>query len=70
MKELIKKNDYSLYEDDNGELFIEVVCGSIGLYEVKIKLLQDEVIKYNSDHKYLDGLAYLISQHPDKYKTR
>jgi hypothetical protein len=70
MKEIIKEETYSLYEDEKGELWIEVLCGSIGLYEVLVKLLPDEVNLYRKRSSFLDDLAFQISKDPDKYKNR
>jgi len=70
MKELIRKQNYSFYEDSQGSYWIEVVCGTIGLYEVKIKLLPEEVQKYKTDIRFLDDLAYKISRSPASYEKR
>ena len=70
MKEIIKEETYSLYEDEKGELWIEVLCGSIGLYEVLVKLLPDEVNLYRKRSSFLDDLAFQISKDPEKYKNR
>lgn len=70
MHEILKETDYSLYKDESNNLWIEVLCGSIGLYEVMVKLLPEEVKKYNSDPLSLKDLAYSISRDPEKYKKR
>lgn len=70
MKEIIKEETYSLYEDEKGELWIEVLCGSIGLYEVLVKLLPDEVNLYRKRSSFLEDLAFQISKDPEKYKNR
>jgi hypothetical protein len=70
MREILKRKDYSLYEDEKGDLWIEVVCGSIGLYEVTVKLLPDEVEKYRADPGFLEDLSYMIARDPEKYQKR
>jgi len=70
MKEIIKKSSYSLYRDRYGEFWIEVVCGTIGLYEIKVKLTEQEKSRFNSDPTFLEDLAYMISKNPDQYKDR
>jgi hypothetical protein len=70
MKEIIKEETYSLYEDEKGELWIEVLCGSIGLYEVLVKLLPDEINLYRKRSSFLDDMAFQISKDPEKFKNR
>jgi len=70
MREILRKEDYSLYEDEKGDLWIEVVCGSIGLYEVRVKLLPEEVEKYKADPEFLEELASLIARNPEEYEKR
>jgi len=65
MKEILKEETYTLYEDEKGQKWIEVLCGSIGLYEVLVKLLPEEVEGFRKS-----DLAFQISKNPEKYKNR
>ena len=70
MRLIIKEYDYALYEDENNELWIEVLCGSIGMYEVLVKLNPDEIIQYKKDKSFLQKLAWNISRNPEKFINR
>jgi hypothetical protein len=70
MRLIIKEYDYALYEDENNELWIEVLCGSIGMYEVLVKLNPDEIIQYKKDKSFLQNLAWNISRDPEKFINR
>ncbi|MEM1243285.1 MAG: hypothetical protein AAGG80_00525 [Pseudomonadota bacterium] len=65
------KNMYCLLEDNNGNLLIEVVCGTIGLYEVKFKLNDKELESYKRLGKQsLDDLAYDVAKNTEIYLPR
>ena len=70
MKEILKEETYTLYEDEKGQKWIEVLCGSIGLYEVLVKLLPEEVEGFRKSKSFLNDLAFQISKNPEKYKNR
>jgi hypothetical protein len=70
MRQILNEQDYSFYEDDKGDLWIQVVCGSIGLYEVMVKLLPEEVEQYKSDPGFLKYFSHIIARDPEKYEKR
>lgn len=66
-----KKVSWQLYRDRNDDLMLSVLCGSIGLWEFKTYLSDEEKTKYDQQGpSFLDNLALLISKNPESYKTR
>lgn len=62
---------YRLFSRENGNLFLGVLCGGIGMYEVKVPLNEDEKESFRTrDGEFLDQLAEDIRNQPDKYKDR
>jgi hypothetical protein len=54
---------WQLFEDDERSLVLSVLCGDIGIYEVKIKLLDNEVVRYKNDGpSALDEVARRVSR--------
>jgi hypothetical protein len=51
---------YSLYRSEEGELYIETVCGSVGLYDIWLRLTDDDVEKYQSNRRYARELVHAI----------
>lgn len=73
MKELIdnQKHMYVLEEDDLGALYFTVTCGGAAMYDVCIKLNDEERIGYeNEGEDYLNELAYKIGKNTRAYKER
>ncbi|NNE13352.1 MAG: hypothetical protein HKN51_00160 [Saprospiraceae bacterium] len=68
---LIKKNwEYSLIDKDGKRIF-KVLCGSIGLYEIKIDLTMKEINRLNLEGlAFLDSLYHDINRNPTKYNER
>jgi len=61
--QLLERNPYwmySLYESDKGELFIETACGSVGLYDVWLRLTDEDVVKYRANNRYACELVHAI----------
>lgn len=72
MKEIVSQEAwrYTL-EHDSGRYYLSVLCGSVGLYEVKIELTRDEIIKYRQSNKlFLDELIDSIQNNPNSFKIR
>jgi hypothetical protein len=73
MKKLLEdhRRQYELYEDDAGQLVLNVLCGMIGEYEAKIPLNAEEVRRYHSEGKdYLDALACSVSHNTKQFEIR
>lgn len=72
MKELIKKDwEYTLSQDNKGDLILVVLCGSVALYEVNIKLEKDEEAEFNKDGAtFLEKLVEDVRTNTSKYKHR
>ena len=68
MIELIKKNwNYVLYKNQ-GEYILSVVCGTVGLYEIEVKLNSEQRLNYeNEDEGFIDELAQKIRDNPILY---
>lgn len=63
---------YELSRNGNGEYTLCVVAGGFAMYEVTLKLNDDEIARYKTDGKtYLDDLAYQVAKyHKTDYKDR
>ncbi len=72
MKKLINKGwEYILYQTDDNNLILSVVCGTVGLYDMNIQLNDKEKDKFEKDGtKFIDDLANDISSEPPKYENR
>ncbi len=63
--------EYDLFEDDNGSFVISVLCGTIGLYEARIRLSQEEIEQYRQEGiDFLDRLALNIRKEESKFRSR
>lgn len=72
MKELIKNHErmYKLLQDSD-DLILAVVCGGVGMFEMKVVLTDEEKSKYEElGSPYLDDLAYDIGRNTSKYEER
>ena len=66
-----KKNMYRLFSNDHGDLFFATLCGSIGFYEIKFQLNEEEVAEYQRIGKSaLDNLSCLVSKNAEFYLKR
>ena len=72
MKVLEKENYlYTFeYDEETGEYFLEVECGTIAVYDLKIKLTDEEIAKYKNDSKFIRELALQVSSSPKNYDSR
>jgi hypothetical protein len=63
---------YELSQDDDGDCYLCVMAGGIGMYEVKMKLNTQELDRYGSEGKpFLDDLAHSVAKyHNTTYKDR
>lgn len=63
--------NYTLNEDEAGHLFLSVVCGTVGVYEVTIKLNKGERAKYIAQGEtYIQVLANDICSRPSDFAKR
>lgn len=67
MKILFKKDwDYTVYEED-GKVYLEVLCGSSALFEVKVLLPDEEKSKMDKDPLFIEELSKKIRNNPSNY---
>lgn len=68
MKDLIKKDwNYRFYEN-NGEYYLSVLCGTVGLFDVLVKLTENQIQLYKKDGElFLDKFAQEIRDSPSQY---
>jgi len=70
----IIKNQEQMYEllvDDKDDLFLEVVCGGVGMYLVRIRLTGSERELYRQrGAAYVDELARDIVRNEVRYRER
>jgi hypothetical protein len=59
-----------LLDESTGEYFIDVVCGGVATYLVRLKLTDDEVEAFKLDSGALDSLAERVSYSPDSFADR
>ena len=65
------KWDYLLEKDDNGELILEVVCGTVAIYTITFRLNDKEVKAWESEgERFLRHLSYNVRDHPKEYLVR
>lgn len=71
MKILDLENWSWVFFEEEGEKYLEIVCGTVGLYTVIIKLNDTEIEEYLSKGiSFIKGLTANIQSKPDSYKTR
>ncbi len=58
------------HDDGTDEYFLDVVCGTVAIFTIKIKLETKEVEGYRSDQTSIRTLAYDICDHPGDYLDR
>ena len=71
LKHSNQQQQYDLFQESNGSLVISVLCGSIGLYEARIRLNDEEVSRYETEGvAFLDDLAARIRKEESSFKPR
>ena len=58
------------HDDETNEYFLDVVCGTVAVYTIKIKLNESEVGEYLAEPSSIRILAYRISDYPKEYLNR
>jgi hypothetical protein len=63
-------NLFILYHNDN-DFILSVECGTSAVYDLQIKLNEQEVIEYKAiGDEYIHGLALRINSSPENYESR
>ena len=73
MKEIYRNKEfmYSVSKNEkSNDFFIEVACGGIGMYEIKIKLLPEEIETFKNNPEKLNELAKEIAKKPEYFLKR
>ena len=67
---LDKPWNYTLISESN-KYFLSVLCGTVGMFEVKIELTEEEEKSYvKKGAEYIDKLADQIRNNPGEYNKR
>ena len=62
---------YSLERDEEtGEYFLEVVCGTVAIFTIRIKLTKKEIAEFNKNPESVRVLANRIVYSPRSYLHR
>lgn len=62
---------YSLErETETDEYFLEVVCGTVAIFTIRIRLSSAELAAYRADPSTVRALAYDVLDHPHEYNER
>lgn len=71
MKEILKKNwSYKLFED-NEQFYLKVLCGSVALFDITIKLNNEELYCYNTEGEaFIERFVKEIQYSPSKFSDR
>lgn len=67
----VSQSYWRLFEDEAGALYLGVMVGGVAMYEVRVRLLDEEIEAYRSEgERYLDDLAYRVAKDPSAYEDR
>ncbi len=70
----ILEEEYYFYtfehDDETDEYFLDVVCGTVAIFTIRIKLHYAELARYKADPTSIKTLAYDILDHPHSYNER
>lgn len=58
------------HDDETGEYVLEVCCGTVAIYTIKIRLNEEEIRDYLADPSSIRVLAYRICDYPKEYLDR
>lgn len=72
MNELIKKQwNYRLFKNSSNEYILSVLCGTVGLYEIEVKLTKSQVDDYElKGESVIDELAQDIREDSKDYTEK
>ncbi len=58
------------HDDETDDYVLDVCCGTVAVYTIKIKLNKEERAEYLKDPSSIRTLAYRISDYPKEYMDR
>ena len=58
------------HDDETDEYFLDVACGTVAIFTIKIRLNEKEVASYKNDPTSIRILAYDILDHPKDFLDR
>lgn len=58
------------HDDETDEYFLDVACGTVAIFTIKIKLNEEEVKEYLANPSDIRVLAYRICDYPREYLDR
>lgn len=72
LHKIAEENWFYIFEHDDeiDEYFLDVVCGTVAVFTIKIKLTDEEVEAYKADAASIQTLAYSISDRPSEFLDR
>ena len=63
--------DFMLMQDEAGNYFFEVVCGTVGIYTIEFKLNKQEIDQWEKEGEiFLQHLSYKVRDNHDVYYKR
>jgi len=62
--------EYALLEGEGDERFIDVLCGTIGMFARRVRLRPDEYQRAVEDEEYARELTLSIRREPSKFEGR
>jgi len=71
MRKILEKSwTYTLYQDEE-DYFLEAVCGSVGIFELAIRLNDEEKKLFSEQGEaFISSLAQKISDSPQAFQDR
>jgi len=69
-EEIARKDWYWILYRSGERLLLSVLCGTVGMYDLTLRLSDEEEARYRSDPGYLDELAAAVRYSPDSYRER
>ncbi|MFT3745323.1 MAG: hypothetical protein QM785_13645 [Pyrinomonadaceae bacterium] len=69
---LEEENWFYSFEHDTemNEYFLDVVCGTVAVFTIRIKLNQKELTAFRADPTSIRALAYDVLDHPHDFNSR
>ncbi len=61
---------FDAWREDNGECFLEVLCGTVAMFTIKVRLSDAEIADFERDRDTLTRLARSIFDDPKRFLDR